>query len=225
MCLTQPTGDLCLSARAPRKEERAFPMSQQALDDGGLARRALSSAVASHGISVLSDPKALGDATARLLTGRPRERSLLVAAAHADVASLLRQHLQQQHADPATAVQQAARELAQRTALEPPACAWVTAEFARVLGYPEGLAATQPVPPSVPPWVPQQGGGYQPTQVAYGGAGAAAAPSAPPPGVPPPPGGPPPSGVQPPPGGLSPSGVQPPPGVQPVPGVPPQGWW
>jgi len=188
-------------------------MSQQALDDGGLARQALSSAVASHGISVLSDPKALGDVTARLLPGLPRERSMLIAAADADVASLLRQHLHQQHGDPAAAVQQAARELAGRTALEPPACAWVTAEFARVLGYPEGLAATQPVPPSAPPWVPQQAGGYPPTQVAYGGAGAAAPPGAPPPGAQPA------LGVPPPPG------VPPAPGVPSARGAPPPGWW
>jgi len=206
-------------------------MSHQPLDDGGLARQALSSAVASHGISVLSDPKALGDAAARLLPGSPRERSLLVAAADAGVASLLRRHLQQQHVDPATAVQLAARELAERTALEASACTWVTAEFARALGYPEGQAATQSPAPSAPSWgVPQQpGAGYPPTQVAYGAAGAAPPGAPAPPGFQPP-GGPPP-GFQPP--GGPPPGFQAPGGQAPgfqapggqAPGGQAPGWW
>jgi hypothetical protein len=164
-------------------------VSQQPQDNQGLARQALNSAVASYGISLLSDPQALGDALTRLLPNSPRERSLLTAAAAADVASRLRRQVQEGHADPGTAVQIVAGELAERTAIEAAACLWVTAEFARVLGYPEASATTQPyvtqplagqplppVQPSPRPWgAPQPGaGGYQ-DQAAFGVAGAGAA--------------------------------------------------
>jgi hypothetical protein len=133
----------------------SLPMSEQRLDD--TVHSALSSAVASHGISVLSDPQALTDIANRTLPGMPQARSLVQAAAVANIASLLLQRLQQ-HADPAGAVQQAARELAQRTGLDLAACEWVTAAFGRALGYPvdtpaarafsqsllSGQAATQP---------------------------------------------------------------------------------
>jgi hypothetical protein len=115
-------------------------MSEQLQDDS--VRQALSSVVASHGISILSDPKALGDAAGRLLPGMPQARNLLVAAAGANIASSLLQHLQQR-SDPAAAVQQAAREMAQRTALDPASCQWITAAFAQALGYPAGGAAGQ----------------------------------------------------------------------------------
>jgi hypothetical protein len=141
-------------------------MGQPPLDDDGLIRQALNAAVASNGISVLSDPQALGEAAARLLPGSPLGRNLLAAAAGADVASLLRQHLQQQHVDPATAVQVVARELAQQTAIAPAACEWVTAEFARALGYlaepsqppaqPATPRAAEPPAPSPPVTEPLQ---------------------------------------------------------------------
>ena len=115
-------------------------MSEQPQDDS--VRQALSSVVASHGISILSDPKALGDAAGRLLPGMPQARNLLVAAAGANIASSLLQHLQQR-SDPAAAVQQAARELAQRTALDPASCQRITAAFAQALGYPAGATAGQ----------------------------------------------------------------------------------
>jgi hypothetical protein len=165
-------------------------MSQQPTDDDDLVRQALSSAVASHGIGILSDPRALSDVLARLLPGLPRGSNMLVAAARAGVASLLRQLLLQQHVDPATAVQRAARELAQQTAIEATACEWVTSEFARVLGYlplaPETPPPAPPQPwvqapqPPVPPqqsWVPPAQPGMQPQP----GAGwpAAAVPSSP----------------------------------------------
>jgi hypothetical protein len=226
-------------------------VSQQPQDDKGLARQALGSAVASYGISVLSEPQALREALTRLLPNSPLERSLLSAAAGADVASRLRRHIQEGYEDAGRAVQAVARELAERTAIEIGACLWVTGEFARVLGYPESSAITlayptqqlaedqlPPVQPEPQPWgAPQPGfGGYQ-EQVAYGAAGAGITagsqqPMMQPPGVQPP--GVQPPGVQPPrvqpprvqPPGVQPPGVQPPgvqpPGVQP-PGVQPPG--
>jgi hypothetical protein len=132
-------------------------MSEQLQDDA--IRQALSSVVASHGISILSDPKALGDVAGRLLPGMPHARNLLVAAAGANIASSLLQHLQQR-SDPATAVQQAARELAQRTALDPASCQWITSAFAQALGYPAGPAAGQAFSSSQPGF--QQPGFQQP---------------------------------------------------------------
>ena len=132
-------------------------MSEQLQDDA--VRQALSSVVASHGISILSDPKALGDAAGRLLPGMPHARNLLVAAAGASIASSLLQHLQQR-SDPAAAVQQAAREMAQRTALDPASCQWITSAFAQALGYPVGPAAGQAFSSSQPGF--QQPGTQQP---------------------------------------------------------------
>jgi hypothetical protein len=135
-------------------------MSEQAPDD--LVRRALSSAVTSYGISVLSNPQALGDLAAQLLPGMPRSRGLLTAAAEADVASLLRHYLIQQQADPAAAVRLVAHEMAERTALDPAWCEWITAEFARVLGYPPDAAARQrPQQPPVPQPAWRQQPGYR----------------------------------------------------------------
>ena len=207
-------------------------MSQQPQDDRGLARQALGSAVASCGISILSDPRALREALTRLLPNSPRERSLLSAAAGADVASRLRRHIQEGYEDPNRAVQAVARELAERTAIEMAACLWVTAEFDRVLGYPESSGTTlayptrplgddqlPPVEPEPPPWGgPQPGfGGYQ-EQAGYGVAGAGITPGSQQPMMQPPGAqGP---GVQPP--GMQPPGMQPP-GIQP--GVQPGGWW
>lgn len=139
-------------------------MSEQLQDDA--VRQALSSVVASHGISILSDPKALGDAAGRLLPGLPQARNLLVAAAGASIASSLLQYLQQR-SDPGAAVQQAAREMAQRTALDPASCQWITSAFAQALGYPVGPAAGQAFPPSQPGFqqppysAPPSGYGYQ----------------------------------------------------------------
>ncbi len=153
------------AAHLETHEECSCPMSEQLQDDS--VRQALSSAVASHGISVLSDPQALGDVAGRLMPGMPHARNLLVTAAGANIAPSLLQHLQQ-HADPAAAIQQAAHELAQRTGLDLASCQWITSAFARALGYPVGAAATQPLPPSEPGF--QQPGAPQPgaQQPAYG---------------------------------------------------------
>ena len=146
-------------------------MSQQRQDDKELARQALGSAVASYGVSVLSDPQALREALTRLLPNSPVERSLLSAAAGAGVASRLRRHIQEGCEDSSRAVQAVARELAERTAIDMGACLWVTAEFDRVLGYPGSSAITlayapkpladdqlPPVQPEPQPWVAPQPG-------------------------------------------------------------------
>src|SRR5438270_12389334 len=100
------------------------------LDTQGEAHEALGTAVASYGQRVLSDPHTLGNLVADLLPDLPRERSLLVAAAEAGRAGEMRQHVEEQHIDPDTAVQRVASALSDRRALDPAAGLWVAAEDA-----------------------------------------------------------------------------------------------
>jgi hypothetical protein len=123
-------------------------MSQQ-LDAQGEAHQALGTAVASYGPRVLSDPHTLGNLVADLLPDLPRERSLLVTGAEADVAAEMRQHVEDQHIDPDTAVQLVARTLSERRAIDPAAGLWVAAEYARALGY--QIQPRTPAVPSGPP--------------------------------------------------------------------------
>ena len=138
-------------------------MSQQ-LDTQGEAHEALGTAVASYGQRVLSDPDTLGNLVADLLPDLPRERSLLVTGAEAGIAGEMRQHVEEQHIDPDTAVQLVARALSERRAIDPAAGMWVASEYAQALGYqvrphtadvPPGTAGIQvPSPRSRPPAAP-----------------------------------------------------------------------
>lgn len=125
-------------------------MSQPPSDAHGEAHEALGTAVASYGQRVLSDPHILGNLVADLLPDLPRERSLLVAGAEAGIAAEITQHVQEQHIDPDTAVQLAARALSERRAIDPAASMWVASEYAQALGY--------PVRPFVRPSQPDQPG-------------------------------------------------------------------
>jgi hypothetical protein len=109
-------------------------MSQQ-LDTQGEAHEALGTAVASYGQRVLSDPHTLGNLVADLLPDLPRERSLLVTGAEAGIAAEMRQHVEQQHIDPDTAVQLVASTLSEHRAIDPAASMWVASEYAQALGY------------------------------------------------------------------------------------------
>ena len=111
-------------------------MSQPPLDAQGEAHEALRTAVASFGQRVLSEPHILGNLVTDLLPDLPRERSLLVTGAEADIAAEMTQHVQEQHIDPDTAVQLAARGLSERRAIDPAASMWVASEYAQALGYP-----------------------------------------------------------------------------------------
>ena len=135
-------------------------MSQQ-LDTQGEAHEALGTAVASYGQRVLSDPHTLGNLVADLLPDLPRERSLLVTGAEAGIAGEMRQHVEEQHIDPDTAVQLVARALSERRAIDPAAGLWVATEYARALGYqvrPSTAAAPPGPAPQRPPgqfWPPE----------------------------------------------------------------------
>ena len=144
-------------------------MSQQ-LDTQGEAHEALGTAVASYGQRVLSDPHTLGNLVADLLPDLPRERSLLVTGAEAGIAGEMRQHVEEQHIDPDTAVQLVARALSERRAIDPAAGMWVASEYAQALGY--------QVRPHTAARPARDGGhpGAGPAVLAPGRAGTAAAP-------------------------------------------------
>ena len=163
-------------------------MSQQ-LDTQGEAHEALGTAVASYGQRVLNDPHTLGNLVADLLPDLPRERSLLVTGAEAGIAGEMRQHVEERHIDPDTAVQLVARALSERRAIDPAAGLWVASEYAQALGYqvrPSSAAAPagqapqrpprqfwQPAPPpqSWPPAGQPPGQSWPPPQLSSGGPG------------------------------------------------------
>ncbi len=134
-------------------------MSEQQLDAQGEAHDALNSAVASFGPRILSDPRILGNVVTDLLPDLPREQSLLVTAAEADVAGELTQHVEEQHLNPDTAVQLVAHALAERRSIDPAASMWVATEYAQALGYPvrsyapSAGAAPPVVTPEPPPTI------------------------------------------------------------------------
>jgi hypothetical protein len=128
----------------------------------GEAHEALGTAVASYGQRVLSDPHALGNLVADLLPDLPRERSLLVTGAEADIAAEMREHVERHHLDPDTAVQLVASALSERRSISLAAGLWVASEYAQALGYrvrpyPSAVPA-RPVPQRPPGqfWPPQQ---------------------------------------------------------------------
>ncbi len=122
-------------------------MTEQQLDPQGEAHEALGSVANDYGQRVLSDPRMIGNLVTDLLPDLPRERSLLVTGAEADIAGELTQHVQEQHLDPNTAVQLVARSLVDRRSLDPAASMWVTSEYAQALGYPVQSSQAPPPPP------------------------------------------------------------------------------
>jgi hypothetical protein len=130
-------------------------MSGDPYDVQGEVRDALSTAVDSYGKRVLNEPRVLGNLVADLLPDLPRERSLLVAAAEAGIASELTQNVEGQHMDADTAVALAARSLAENRSLDPAASTWVATEYAQALGY-QVRSPASPSPWEAPasPWEP-----------------------------------------------------------------------
>jgi len=122
-------------------------MTEQSIDPSGDARDAVATAVRDYGTDVLSNPTLLDNLFKDLLPDSPREASVLVAAAEAGVASLLADQVRAQM-DPATAVRLTAATLGERRALDPGACQWAAATFARALGYDVGPGGSASAPPS-----------------------------------------------------------------------------
>ena len=150
------------------------------MDVDGQARRALQVIVANPdlGPGVLSRPQVLANVLKDLLPDSPREVSVLVGAAEADLPGMLRGNLSHS-LDPQTAVRLAAATLAGRAPFAPEACDWVAGELAVALGIDPALIA-KPHP---------QAGATSLDTVVTGGAGAGypapgpAAPGYAPPGV------------------------------------------
>lgn len=119
-------------------------MTEPQLDARGEAHEALSSVVAAYGPPVLSNPRMLGSLVTDLLPDLPRERSLLVTAAEAGIASELTQRVRNEHVDPGTAVRLVAWSLVERKSIDPGASTWVTTEYAQALGHPVRADAQPP---------------------------------------------------------------------------------
>jgi hypothetical protein len=86
-----------------------------------------------RGADALSRPNELSNLLSDYLPDCPKESGILSAAASAGLAASLRAHIES-GMDPATAIHMASGSLADRTALTPEACQWVTVEIARALG-------------------------------------------------------------------------------------------
>lgn len=153
-------------------------MSGEPYDRQGEVRDALNQAVGGYGKRVLTDPRVLGNLLTDLLPDLPRERSLLVTAAEAGVAAELTRSVDGQHMDADTAVALAARSLTEARSLDPAASTWVSAEYAKALGYqvraqaplpPLNDTAPPPIPGTLPPYAPTQttnSPGYRPLDAA-----------------------------------------------------------
>jgi len=132
-------------------------MTDQSFDERGEAHEAMGTVISSYGARVLSNPQMLRNLVADLLPDLPRERSLLVSAAEAGIATEMTQYVEEQHIDAETAVQLVARALSERTMIDSTASMWVATEFAQALGYPAGPVSGQTVrdPPAPPsPGIP-----------------------------------------------------------------------
>jgi Domain of unknown function (DUF4190) len=132
----------------------------------------------SYGTSTLSSGQQMSSLLKDLLPNSPRETSILVAAAEADVAGTLGEHISQGLALPAASAL-AARSFENSSSLTPEACSWAVSEMAAALGLapaaadtviaqrpagigqpaPGGPPAGQPVPGAQPvAYVPPQQG-------------------------------------------------------------------
>jgi hypothetical protein len=126
-------------------------------DPSGKARAALGSIVSDFGTRSLSTPSILDNVLRDLLPDSPKQVSLIVAAGGSPVAMALQEHVAQ-GMDPDTAVRLASARLTEQTPFDAAGCRWVTAEFARALGY---AVSDEPVAPSPAPAPPAPVG--QPT--------------------------------------------------------------
>jgi hypothetical protein len=90
-----------------------------------------------HGVAALSSAQTMSSLLKDLLPDAPREKSILVAAAQADLASTLRQHVDR-GMNPNTAIRLAASSFFSTTPFTLEACAWVASEIAKALGIRHG---------------------------------------------------------------------------------------
>jgi len=107
-------------------------MTIQPLDASGAALKALQSVVADYGAAALSDAQFMNNVLRDLLPDEPREASVLVAAAEANVPGIIGERVAQ-HISPGAAIAQAAATLGERTALTQDACMWAARQMAQAL--------------------------------------------------------------------------------------------
>lgn len=145
------------------------------------ARAALNAIVSDpeHGIAALSSPQTMSNLLKDYLPDAPREKSIMVAAAEAGLATTIRDHVSN-GMDPATATRLAASSFSASTPFTPEACDWVAGEFAVALGLASGGPGGPgggPAPATVPGF-PSPGGQFgAPTQLPGSFPGAAQPPA------------------------------------------------
>jgi hypothetical protein len=166
-------------------------MTDTSWEHAAEARAALNAIVTDpeHGIAALSSPQTMSNLLKDLLPDAPKEKSLLVAAAEAGLATKLKEHVDL-GMDPGTAIKLTASSFSTTTPFTSDACAWVTGEIAGALGIsePPGSAPSSsqpqeydlnamptqatPIPGYTPPGqFGQQGQGGQPGQFGQAGFG------------------------------------------------------
>ena len=123
-------------------------MAEPSYDRSGSARRALQEIYRDYGLQGIDDDALLNRMLPDLLGGSPRESSLLMAAASADVGQLLTSRIQGGMAVD-SAVRDVAAVLADRNALDQNASVWVVSEYAAALG--QTLTDMTPTPAPAPP--------------------------------------------------------------------------
>jgi hypothetical protein len=126
-------------------------MATQPLDTGQ-ASQALRSIVTDYGQAALSNAQFMNNVLRDLLPDRPREASVLVAAAEHDVAGILQERTAQR-INPGAAVAQAAATLGEHTALTEDACLWAARQMAQALNLLPGqmTESRNLAPPPTPP--------------------------------------------------------------------------
>src|SRR6202046_3765599 len=108
-------------------------------DEAQQALRAIGSNPA-YGVAALSSPQTMAHLLKDLLPDTPREVSLLIAAAEAELAGNLRERVSQgMHVGTASAV--VAGSFAASTPFKPEACSWAVTEIAGALGLGRAAAA------------------------------------------------------------------------------------
>jgi hypothetical protein len=121
--------------------------------DEQLSQEALAQAMANFGPRVLSNVTILNNVMIDLLPDNSRERSLIVAAAEADVATRLQNQVSAQQMDPDNAVRLTAQMLAEAKSIDPAAALWVTYLYSTALGQAPTRSAL--IPPPTPAPMPQ----------------------------------------------------------------------
>ncbi len=115
-------------------------MAGRTWDADGAAAAALRTVQADYGTAGLSNSQLMASMLKDLAPEAPREASVLVAAADADLARVLKDRADQ-GVPLATAVQQAAAVLEDRTGLAPEACRWAATAIGMALGMRADAAA------------------------------------------------------------------------------------